>query len=263
MSDFVLSRQARLQTIGAVTASTVGTTVTASATADTKGSWVELTSATTFPSEVLYLRLAAQTTCIPTYVDIGVGAAASETVVLSNMQAPSTADGSVMRIPIRIPTGVRVAARCQATVGSSAVWVSGTLESANWDRPVGFGRCTTYGFGGSYGAVVSGGGAHTKGSWVEVTSSTTNDISHLMVAITSADTTLSNQFFMFDVGVGSAGSEVVRIANQSFHTTSGEVLTPSFFSYDVHIPAGSRIAIRHQSILTSDNVLIYMVYGSS
>jgi len=75
----------RLATLGAVSASSIGTAVAAHASANTKGAWVEFSASTPFDAAGFYLLWSLPGTASTRLVDVGVGAAGSEVVVLSNL----------------------------------------------------------------------------------------------------------------------------------------------------------------------------------
>ena len=88
-------------------------TVDPGATINTKGSWAELDSST--EDDINYNGTARRW-----FLDIGVGAASSERVIMSNLIFSTQAWAAfpnpiTMRLPCNIPAGTRVAARCQCT----------------------------------------------------------------------------------------------------------------------------------------------------
>lgn len=120
-----------------------GVTVTASATPHTKGTWATLVA--TLPYEIYGLTVVVMNnttaaTQVNMLIDIGVGAAASEVVVLPNlMLSGPAANTSAVReilLPRRIAKGARLSARCQSNVASKtasvAVWLHGGGDAAPW-----------------------------------------------------------------------------------------------------------------------------------
>ena len=114
----------RAETIGTVN-SILGANIDAGATANTKGSWGQISAATSFDYKalipVVYSQSNAPASDQDGLVDIGIGAAASEVVVLPNLpfSAESVAGNrSATALPltgIYIPSGSRVAARAQCS----------------------------------------------------------------------------------------------------------------------------------------------------
>lgn len=107
---------------GVIAATTNGTTVTAHASVNTKGSWAEITASTTRAYKGLILTPGYTSTgTSPTFfLDVGIGSAGSEQVILENIYMTRGADiGSPVGltvIPWDLPAGSRVAMRCQSTV---------------------------------------------------------------------------------------------------------------------------------------------------
>lgn len=108
---------------GSVSATSKGTSVDPGGTANTKGSWVQMTSSATINSQTLMISAMPNTSSAGSgthwLVDIGFGAAASEQVVLSNLHLSAETSYHVTRagisLPLQIPAGVRVAMRCQSS----------------------------------------------------------------------------------------------------------------------------------------------------
>ncbi len=105
------------------------------------------------------------------------------------------------------------------------------------------------------GTAVSGGtgASNTKGAWVQLTASTPNDATWMMVRIGSDGTVGANiNNLLLDIGIGGAGSEIVIAPNLSFNAWSGSSQGETYI-FPVAIPAGTRIAARAQSDATSSN----------
>jgi hypothetical protein len=111
---------------GALTASSTGTTVTASATANTKGSWAQLIASTTFATSWMVVCCGGNSGATSGLLDIGVGAAAAEYVVVPDLLFyPSLAGfGNWLGLPCTIGSGVRLSARFSNTTGSTTTTVS-------------------------------------------------------------------------------------------------------------------------------------------
>lgn len=256
---------------GSVTATTDGTTVTASATVDTKGDWVELVSATTFDANWVIVQFPYnEWGGFPFLVDIGVGAAASEQVIIPDLQvyeneAPLV-DHSYL-FPVFIPAGVRLAARCQEPFESSAYLdVSVQLISGGFAAPGRPMLATAYGAtSGSIGTSVDAGGtAHTKGAWTEIAAATVRDHHWLAIAASSIDGNwAANTRFFLDIGIGPA-TETVLIPNIALGgSTQSDNVVQSVFHYPVSVPAGARLSARLQSSSNNsgDRVLRVKIYG--
>ncbi len=117
------------ETAGAVTASSISTTLTAPATANTKAStWTQLIASTTKRAIAIAVELAFNG-AFDLLVDVGTGASGSEVVLLSDLMFGGTT-GSNMAYNfsylffIAIPVGTRISGRCQSNPGSGSVRVS-------------------------------------------------------------------------------------------------------------------------------------------
>lgn len=234
----------------ALQASTKPISCFANASAHTKGNWVELISVPQSPISGLVLSYytAASTDFL---VDIAIGAAGSETIILNNLVA-GAATGYPIRslfLPIEIPVGARIATRCQSNPGNIDINIfiylmgQGFLPSHSYQRITTYGAniSTTRGVAYDCGAV-----ANTKAGWVEVISSTTNPIRQLLIGIGNQNVSRSGYpRFAMDIGIGAAGSEVIEVANV-FFAGDPYCIYPIYFIFNVMIPSGSRIAINAQ-----------------
>lgn len=123
-------QQSNLQ--GTPSATLPGTTVTASGSTHTKGSWSSLIDPLNFDTQLLMIKLGnVQTSATDTkvLVDIGVGptGGGSEQVVIPDMQAGGAltiiGGGPTLVVPFRLKRGTRLSARCQALIASDTVQV--------------------------------------------------------------------------------------------------------------------------------------------
>lgn len=98
----------------------------------------------------------------------------------------------------------------------------------------------------AYTNVVSGGTAHTKGNWAQITASAPIDVKYLFLRGNTTAATGAATPFLMDIGVGAAGSELVVFPNLDCGFTPGNwsAIVP------VDIPAGTRIAARMQGLTT-------------
>jgi hypothetical protein len=103
--------------------STTGTSISPSATANTKGSFAQLVASTAKDySGLLVILNARGGTSLAIYaVDIAIGSSGNETVVVNNLMAQSAlVQFAPLFIPMEIPAGTRISARCQSTATSGA-----------------------------------------------------------------------------------------------------------------------------------------------
>jgi hypothetical protein len=109
------------------------TNVVTAATAHTKGSWVELTASAGMSSEWCVLSVHNDgTNGKNNLIDIGIGAASSEQIILPNLYMPAVQTyqltGGKCSFPLHIPAGSRVAVRAQSDVSSAAFSISMTVS---------------------------------------------------------------------------------------------------------------------------------------
>lgn len=258
-----------------VTASSRGTTITAAASANTKGTYTQIIASTAHAAKGILVQLGAVTAGVDYSVDISIGAAAAEIIIVPDLIAGS-GTGSIARqgpyfIPLSVPAGTRIAARCQATTLSSTIRVKVHLLG---DLPGGmepFGKIVHYGFvaGTTQGTTIDPGATiNTKGAYTALTASSTYAIKALyfdqsnlvQVTRTSAD-------WLLDIAVGAAAAEIVVLPN--FHleastTDDTMVHTPSPL-LAVSIPAGTRISARCMCSINTATVrnLAISVWGFS
>lgn len=111
-------------THGAVTASTDGTTIDPGGSANTKGSYVQLVASTSVTYDYLIVMISGRGNPGPAgalfAVDIALGAAASEVVLIPDLLVSSNAAldsflPPVYGFPVPIPSGSRISARSAST----------------------------------------------------------------------------------------------------------------------------------------------------
>lgn len=289
MGDWPLASGFRAESFGTSTGVQGGTTVTSSATAHTKGSWIQVDASTSFDASLLVLYVAVQYQDTLYLFDIGIGAAGSEQVIVPNLLvSQSTAVTTEVFLPIAIPAGSRIAVRSQDNFGSSTSYVTGLLIAGGFANDPPYNTITAYGVStaGSTGTTVDAGGtANTKGSWTQIVASTTTTMKALIVSAirnTPGTAMVADYSQLVDIAVGASGSEQIIVPNMRYlaSTQTGGVNTPytagsgtlsglgTLFPRIIQpipcdIPSGSRLAIRQQSTTTStvDRKSAYALYG--
>lgn len=233
-----------------------GTTLTPSATANTKGAYAQLTAATTVDADAVMIRInysmaAAGTSTM--LVDLAVGASGQEKIILPDLHATGLQFAQVtsnFMLPLQIPKGTRIAARCQTTGASSTntVNIGITLYSAGWstnEGVAGFDAITTLTGAPPVATVVTPTVSATKSAWVQVNAATTRDYCGLLLNIDNQALPDTTNFpgLAVDVGIGAAASEQVIVANLAVTHAAGS--HPYFwFFIPVDIPRGTRVAVR-------------------
>jgi microcompartment protein CcmK/EutM len=113
-----------VETYGAATGDSGGSSINPGAVANTKGAYTEIIASTTYPISAVILAFGNQINTVRSsqswLVDLAIGAAASETVILPNLalNASTSPDTVVPQtygpLPVSIPAGSRIAARAQS-----------------------------------------------------------------------------------------------------------------------------------------------------
>lgn len=244
-------------------------TVTASASTNTKGSYAQVFAATAFDTCMIVLQpddVTVSATNTSTLLDVAIGGAGSETVIINNINLGAWGHGPVFIAPIYIPKGNRVAMRIQSAVASKSFPVRVNLspaptmgDAATW--------CETWGAntGTSAGTTLptpSVGG--TKTGYQAITSSTTRLTRWITWSIGSLQTNAAASKGGIDIAYGPAASESLLVSNIRWEQLGTEVVRASSWPVPVNIPAGSRVAARWDSTSTSStSVLNLIVHGFS
>ncbi len=235
------------------------TTVSANASANTVGSWVQLTASSAIDCVFIYVRAGGFSNIGPNgAVDIGVGGAGSEVVVLQQLitafHDTNGVTNSVYLLPTAIPKGSRISARSQVNHASDGLFIDVVLYDGAFTEvegyagvdSIGFVAATTLGTSVDPGAVAS-----TKGAYSQLVASTARDYAGLYVAFDclgqTAGTLTNTDAGQVWIAVGAAGSENDIISGLNFlkfyYATSALGIQPPVLGpFMVPIPSGTRIA---------------------
>lgn len=239
-------------TIGADLTNTRGTAVVSAGSANVKGSWTQLVASTAAVTNCLVIYAYGASSAQRYLLDIGIGGAGSETVLIPNLHAGGNALAfpNIWRIPINVPAGTRISARIQAGPSTSrTLYVMAILDSGSkslYPVPT---QCATYGANTADSGLTSidpGASAATEGAWTEITASTGFDATWMCVTVGNDITNLTGTASWFiDIGTGAAASEVAIINELWMQSTSvTDLATPGTFWFPVSIPSGTRLSAR-------------------
>lgn len=262
----------RFADVGTQTSDSSGNNIQPSGTAHVKGAWEQLSQSTPFDAAGLLWAPSLVQTGARYSVDLGVGASGSEKILIPDLFAHvnNFSRGMPMRtfLPISIPAGSRLAARSQSSAGGNSIDANLILVSAaHLLAPFPASRIETYGFvaGSTAGTGVDPGGTvHTKGSWSELAAGTTYPCQLTMLAVYFPTTPTSESRWYLDLGIGAAGSERVVVPDLFIGTATSNAMRSQFIGpFPLTLPAGTRIAARAQSTLSSAtyrnvNVILYL-----
>lgn len=99
--------------------------VTLTSGAGVKGAWVQLDASVANKTVALIIAFRAANTTNPYFIDIGVGAAAAEVIVIADLMYDQISavglDMKIYRVVVEIPAGSRLAARVQATLNTDTI----------------------------------------------------------------------------------------------------------------------------------------------
>lgn len=234
--------------------------VAASATANTKGAYVTLWGSTTTAIHRLFISLPATFTSAAnssTLLDIAVGAAGSEVVVIPDVAIGFGLSAVVLDFPIYVPSGSRISARTQSSQASKALTIgvgfgvsSKTMTVVPSTSLTSWGAqpANSRGLGFAPSATIN-----TDGPWYELTADCGAARKWILFGIqANGQATLQASNALIDVAIGAAGSEVVILSDIRVSTNTSEQVTWTSYlrSYFVDIPANSRIAVRMQNNIT-------------
>jgi hypothetical protein len=255
--------------------SSAGTSITAAASADTKGSYSQIIASTAFDAHAMLLHVGRETGTagIQFLIDLAVGGAGSEQIIIPNYlfsRGNNESSDAAILLPISIPAGSRIAARCQCSTASAVVKITLHLFGGDLWTPGGLSRVEACGAvttdsGGS--GIDPGASANTKGAYGPLITSTAFDYKGIFVCIGGNKNSVIGTLTRgrMDISVGPSSSEQVILPDLQFVAgTAGDAYMPGVYPFfPIAIPAGSRIAVRAQSSNTdaTDRIFDVVVYG--
>lgn len=246
---------------GSTPASSTGVTLTANASANTKGAYAPLIAQTAYASDWLQLSIGDANSAASHLIDLAIGpvGGGSEQVVIANMLyhqviTSSRLGATVLTIPLSIPAGVRVSARCASSVGGATIKATIQTFACPIDAPPGMRLSETLGAvtASSRGTVLNdpGATANTDGTWTQLAAATAYAYRWMTVqAANITDTAMAAAMSqLIDIGMGGSGSEQVIAGDlwTYFAVASDHALTQGW-SFPCAVPAGSRISARHRA----------------
>ena len=223
-------------------------------TAHNKSAWVEMDPALAEKCTAIYGSVATRLTGNDRLlIDIGIGGAGSETVLVANILTAQDLYGGLghFYLPIEIASGVRVSARFQAHANgeSAGIGLNFLRQIAGED---GWTICETWGAntGTTQGVVLSAGGsANNKGAWFELVASSTNNIKSVLIGTSATKGAIVDGNHFLDIATGAALSEVVVLGDVMFRYESDTDLKyPTLIgAIPLKIDSGTRVSARLQS----------------
>ena len=244
-------------------------TITGSVTSHTKGSWTQLVA--TAPFDVMGFGIFTDATSVAgtntaILLDIGIGASASEIVLVPDILAGSSAiarsgsGGGLALFPIYIASGTRISARLQGAVSSETADVSLLLYGGgSWQQQT-FQAVDAIGVNGATSTGVSLASAGIQ----EVIGSTAEPYKALgSIVDTNGDASMGTASEIINLFVGAAAAEIALTEGQLVERNASEFVAlvfPSqgFIPVEFNIPAGSRLSAESE---TGSNTIGIAMYG--
>ena len=240
-----------------VPSAAVGVSVT-EGTSWAHGSWVEITASA--PANAVLAGILVTGGSFNNderEVDIGIGAASSETVIATFRQGLGNSGNTAQYPPMMLPVpisgigGQRIAARARragagGAIGVKVLYLDNPSEPITTAQPL---RCLPSAAAGV--GIAGAGTAWANSSWVEVSSSLPTQVALAGLAFT---TNTGADHFIFEFGIGAAGSEVsIGEVRGSNGTAMGWASTWLWLPGLKSIPAGTRLAVRLRKSGTGTN----------
>lgn len=249
-------------------------TVTAHATPHAKGAWTEIIAATSADATHLVVApygTSASATDTRALLDIGVGAAASEVAILSEIPAgfigASLGESNSMAItfPVSVPKGSRVSARLQALIGGDTATVAVYCLS----MPGGRSPSALVTIGADTAASTSASFMTVSDTYAQITGSTSQPFRGLIaVPCGGASAGWTNDAAeSLTLAVGASGAETALASSPLVTWNNQETLNPASISLgggaaafvSRHIPAGTRIACKITTGRSYKGVIVFGV----
>lgn len=264
----------RYETLGAETASSRGIQVTADAAANTKGSWTDIGSATSFDYHVLWVFAgSAGSSGNNDYVyDIGINVGGNRWVLAADLRCAALKGnrhgGHGVLLPLYVPAGAQLSIRTAASTGSTVLQILLVGASAGLGGMPGYSRMVAfYTPATSRGVELDPTVAHTKTSYVEITSGTSAQAEAVMFAFGSGGEVVRSQSsnYLVDLASGAGAAEFNFLANiQLSVDAASDSPFPSWVGpLAMNLPASTRLATRCQtsSVTAGERKLDVAAYG--
>lgn len=250
-----------------------GTNVAASASLNTKGSYVELEASAALDADGFYFYVLTGTVAGDYLIDVAIGGAGSEVDIVSNLLCSSPSNNSEapfeVYIPLPIPAASRISCRCQSSDSSATPTVCGVLAKGGFYKAMRMSRATTYGANTADSGGVSidpGGTINTKGAYSQLSAAITNPIRYAIICAGSQNNTVRTAMtHTVDIAYGGAGSETVIVPDINIRqvAVAYDGIQPAFTPRFFDLQAGQRLAARQAASGTdaTDRLLDVVVIG--
>lgn len=259
---------------GTVSASSRGTAVTGGN--GSYGSYVQLVAST--PNDACVILVSIQTnagsnSAFMQSVKIAIGGAGSEKDIIPDLTLTAPSSGYATEnylFPVGIPAGTRIAAAGYTIGGTDSIYVQVILFDGAFANLEGVAGVDSIGWASGKGTSVTTGAANTKGSYAQLSASTSRDYIGFIIGFDDGDAafTSTTTTAVFDIAIGAGGSEQIIVPNYLAGLVQSGSSAGTFMAGDpspfiaIPIPAGTRVAVRAQAIAATQTfgVTLYGVY---
>jgi hypothetical protein len=200
------------------------------------------------------------------FIDIGIGPSGSEVVIAPDLWFVGSAGPNASityTLPVAIPAGTRIAARCNGPIGNATYYLNLILLDSNFMAdPSGSNRMKAFTADAANGRGVAqaSGGFNSKGSWVTL-GTTDEKAKGFMVVHTPQAWFGVDMSMLIDIGIGAAGSEQILVADNHCIGYASSGWSPMIFGpFWIPLPSGTRVSLRKAQNYNGSATTYAMLY---
>jgi hypothetical protein len=252
---------------GVLAAGSSGIAITASGSTNTKGAYTTLIASTAFDACWMGVTIDVTSGTGTFLVDIAIGAAASEKVVVNNLAGCAAFVNEICSFyffPITVPAGTRISARGQSNTASAGCNVAVQLFDGSFTQMEGAAGVDSIGAltASSHGTTITAGASNTKGSYTSL-GVTARDYMGLLIGLDNQVSPSTDTHFLLDIALGAGGSQQVIIPDVAGFWDNVAYAAPlpaSWGPYFISVPNGTNLWARCQTGSGSSTIDV-SVYG--
>ncbi|MDE3036959.1 MAG: hypothetical protein KGJ21_00680 [Pseudomonadota bacterium] len=244
MSNLHIPTPGIVESLGAVTGSSTGTSVTTASIA-------QIAASTTYDYDAIFVSAIGNSIGVDAALDVYLGSSGNEYALIDKLRvskAVSNPQAVGVLLPLAVPRGSRISAKAFGGTLNTVIQGMGfgSLGDKGFKRAVSMGISTTIGV-----TVDPGGTVNTLGNWTQLIASTPNNFNGLLLAIGDGARSVASAgiSWLVDIAIGASGSEqaiIKQLFTMSSSNTVFNMAPPFFGPFPCSIPAGTRIAARAQ-----------------
>lgn len=263
--------------LAAISSTTIGTSVAASATPNTKGAWIQLIASTLQDCYWIVVEGSNSTTAatnVRGLLDIGIGAAAAEVVLIPDLLMGYCHSGvsgfsRFYAFPLYVAAGTRISARFANATASKTIGVSVHLYGGP-ERPgdVWAGsQVDAYGItaASSQGVAVTPGVSGAFGTVTQIVAATTRQHAGLVLGVQPAgQTAAAAQIYNISVMLGAATEVEIAANRQAAIDSTPRCVGPLPYDFISRaIASGERLSVKASQHSTTAQPIDVALYGVS